>query len=358
MTVRAEASGLTNIMQQDGYTLATSSRLLEHMPLPREPRDFRDKAPALPRVLSTLPYDPPEQFEVWRSRMSTLSAVGLPEGASAAHGFEVEFMTCNMDDIVLSSGHFAAQTFARAAKSSADARLDHWLLFRLRSGEAWFETDERRIHAAPGGTFLISLDQDFHGRITDCEGMLLILPRAAFLPVAEGLDNLCNIVLSGNLIELLADFLSSLEARVVRMRADELKQAGRAAADMIAACMQPSPGLSALARGSIDSVLFERARLYIQNHLGEFDLTPERVAQQLRTSRSNLYRAFEHVGGVARYIQLKRLRAAHAELAERADKQVQQVAYRYGYKLASDFARAFRREFGYSPREARERRRQ
>jgi len=345
-------------MQENGHTPASRARLLELMPMPREPRDFHDKAPIPPRILSTLPYEQPEQFDVWRSRISSVSEVALPNGASAVQGFAVEFMTCNMDNIVLTSGHFAAQTFAQATRSSSDALLDHWLLFRLRSGEAWFETGERRIHALPGAIFLISLDQDFRGRITDCEGMLLILPRVAFLPVAEGLDNLCNINLSGNLIELLADYLNTLESRVVLMSAGELKSAGRATAEMIAACMQPIPEVSALAKGSIDSMLFERARLYIQNHLGEFDLTPERVAQQLRTSRSNLYRAFEHVGGVARYIQLKRLRAAHTELAEHADKQVQQVAHRYGFKLASDFARAFRREFGYSPREARERWRQ
>ncbi|WP_245329086.1 helix-turn-helix transcriptional regulator [Bradyrhizobium centrolobii] len=79
------------------------------------------------------------------------------------------------------------------------------------------------------------------------------------------------------------------------------------------------------------------------------------MAQQLRISRSNLYRAFESVGGVAGYIQRKRLRAAHAELVGSADRQVQEIAYRHGFKLASDFARAFRREFGVSPREMRER---
>jgi AraC-like DNA-binding protein len=142
---------------------------------------------------------------------------------------------------------------------------------------------------------------------------------------------------------------------VITMSTDELKQAGRATADMIAACIQPSADRLEQARGSFESVMFEHARLYIENHLGEFDLTPERVAQQLRISRSNLYRAFESVGGVAGYILRKRLRAAHAELVVSTDSQVQEIAYRHGFKLASDFARAFRREFGISPREARER---
>jgi AraC-like DNA-binding protein len=79
------------------------------------------------------------------------------------------------------------------------------------------------------------------------------------------------------------------------------------------------------------------------------------VARGLRISRSNLYRAFESVGGVARYVLRKRLHAAHAELIGTIDRQVQEIAYHHGFKLASDFARAFRREFGISPRQARER---
>jgi len=342
-------------MQEDGYTLADHAKLLEPDPLPREPRDIWDRTLALPRAFSTRPYEPPEQFDVWKARISSLTDVRLPEGRSAEQGFDVEFMTCNMTDFVLTSGHFAAQTFARASRPSRGAPVDHWWLFCVRSGEAWFEAGERRLHARPGAMFLISLDEDFGGRITDYDGLVLALPRSVFAGVAEEFDSVRTTILSGNLIELLADYLNNLEARVVRISTDELRQAGRATAELIAACIRPSPDRLGLASGSIDSLLFERARLYIENHLGEFDLTPERVAHGLRISRSNLYRAFESAGGVARYIVRKRLHAAHVELVGTIDRQVQEIAYRHGFKLASDFARAFRREFGISPREARER---
>lgn len=304
-------------------------------------------------MFSTTFYDPPEQFDVWKTRISAWSDVSLPEGTTADDGFEVEFMACNMANIAFSSGFYAAQGFRRVADPTRC--VDYWWLFHLRAGEAWVESGERQMHARPGAMFLLSLDQDYAARVTDCECLLLGLPRAAFAPVAEGLDGLCNTVLRGNLNALLADYLRHLDMRIVHMSLDELRQAGRATAEMIAACIQPSPDRLEQARGTIESVLFERASLYIQNHLGEFDLTPERIAHELRISRSNLYRAFEHVGGVARFILRTRLHAAHAELLAANDRQVQEIAYRYGFKLGSDFARAFRREFGYSPREARER---
>ncbi|TYL75888.1 helix-turn-helix transcriptional regulator [Bradyrhizobium cytisi] len=339
-------------MQQDDRRPASAARLLEPVPLPREPRDVRDRAPAPPRLFSTRPYPAPEQFDVWKTRMASLLEVAPSDGHDPARGFEVEYLTCNMADVVFTSGRFAAQTFARV---SVPSPVDIWWLFRVRSGEAWFETGERQIHAGPGAMFIISLDDDFRGRISDYEGLVIGMRRDAFERVTEQLDSVCNTILSGNLIELLADYLDRLEMRVIQLSSDELRQAGRATANMIAACIELSGTRQEQGRGAIESILFERAREYIEAHLGEFDLTPNRVAEQLRVSRSNLYRAFESVGGVAGYIMRRRLRAAHAELVASADKRVQEIAYRHGFKQASDFTRAFRREFGVSPRVARER---
>lgn len=339
-------------MQDEVHSLTHRAQFLDHAPLPREPRDIRDRTPGRPRFFSTRPYQPAEQFEVWKTRISRLVEVGPSEDFDPARGFAVEFMTCNMADVVLTSGHFAAQSLARITRA---APIDYWWLFLGRSGDAWFESGERRLRAPPGAMFVISLDKEFRGRITDYDGQIVALPRSAFVGVADELDSISATLLSGGLIDLLADHLRNLEARLYDMAADEIRHAGRATAAMIAACIQPSANRLEQAQGAIDSVLFERARLYIETHQGEFDLTPERVAQGLRISRSNLYRAFESVGGVARFIQRKRLQAAYADLVATDNTQVQEIAYRHGFRLASDFTRAFRREFSISPREARER---
>ena len=71
-------------------------------------------------------------------------------------------------------------------------------------------------------------------------------------------------------------------------------------------------------------------------------------------SRSNLYRLFEDTGGIARYIQHQRLLEARAILAESASSQtVSMIAEDLCFADASGFSRAFKREFGYTPREAR-----
>ena len=71
-------------------------------------------------------------------------------------------------------------------------------------------------------------------------------------------------------------------------------------------------------------------------------------------SRSNLYRLFEDTGGIARYIQHERLLEAGAILADPASTQtVSVIAEDLCFADASGFSRAFKREFGYTPREAR-----
>jgi AraC-like DNA-binding protein len=69
-------------------------------------------------------------------------------------------------------------------------------------------------------------------------------------------------------------------------------------------------------------------------------------------SRSELYRCFAPIGGIARVIQQRRLRQAYRELV-RADAPawVSRIGEEVGFYDPSSFTRAFRREFGCTPSE-------
>ena len=129
---------------------------------------------------------------------------------------------------------------------------------------------------------------------------------------------------------------------------------GKTVGVMAVAAVAPSADRTAIARPLIDLGRKERVRQVVQQHLRSPALEPGNLGRMVRMSRSNLYRLFEDTGGIARYIQRQRLLEAHAILADAASTQkASAIAEDLCFADVSSFRRAFRREFGYTPREAR-----
>jgi transcriptional regulator GlxA family with amidase domain len=87
-------------------------------------------------------------------------------------------------------------------------------------------------------------------------------------------------------------------------------------------------------------------------------LTVAVVARALASSPRQLQRAFREVGGTSfsAYLRAVRLRNA-AELLTRQPLTVRQVSLLVGYRQPAHFAKAFRRRYGVTPAEYRDRRR-
>jgi AraC-like DNA-binding protein len=92
-----------------------------------------------------------------------------------------------------------------------------------------------------------------------------------------------------------------------------------------------------------DAIIYEQA--------ADPDLTPAVIATQLNVSLRQLYRAFTGTESPAARIRRRRLERAAEILASRTGPgQVERVALECGFASAEYFSRAFRREFGLSPR--------
>lgn len=95
-----------------------------------------------------------------------------------------------------------------------------------------------------------------------------------------------------------------------------------------------------------------RVRAFIQHHLGDTDLTVERVAGAHHLSLRSLYRLFEQQGTTpAAYIRHQRLEAARRDLADPglAARPISAVAACWGFVRPTDFSRAFRTTYGTPP---------
>jgi AraC-like DNA-binding protein len=141
------------------------------------------------------------------------------------------------------------------------------------------------------------------------------------------------------------------------MTVAEAPLVAKATTDMIAACFQSSAETAERARTAIDQTMRQRIQRHIAAHLDSPALQAEALCAQFRISRSQLYRLFEPLGGVAHYIQEQRVTRACAELCNPAHdhRRIYEIAFALGFSSEAHFSRVFRATFGLSPSDVRAR---
>lgn len=83
-------------------------------------------------------------------------------------------------------------------------------------------------------------------------------------------------------------------------------------------------------------------------------MNPSGVGRALGMSRPTLYRIFAGSGGIAAHIRRRRLEAVHVLLLDPYEtRQLSEIAHDFGFSSHAHFTTAFRRRFGYAPRDTR-----
>lgn len=97
----------------------------------------------------------------------------------------------------------------------------------------------------------------------------------------------------------------------------------------------------------------QKAIDFMEDHLLE-DISMEEIAGAAYTSPFHFQRIFNLLTDttVAEYLRRRRLTLAANELRQNEEKVID-LAYKYGYETPESFSRAFRKQHGISPREAR-----
>ncbi|MCU1410469.1 MAG: AraC family transcriptional regulator [Rhodoglobus sp.] len=99
--------------------------------------------------------------------------------------------------------------------------------------------------------------------------------------------------------------------------------------------------------------LLVKAKEYIEAHLGEIDLSPDRIAASQNVSTRTLHRLFESEGfTIGGWIRSRRLEHCRLDLVDRnADAgSVSGIGARWGLWDAAHFSRLFKTAYGLSPR--------
>lgn len=98
--------------------------------------------------------------------------------------------------------------------------------------------------------------------------------------------------------------------------------------------------------------MLERAKMYIEESLGELDLGPDRVAAALHVSTRTLHRVFAREGlTINGWTRMRRLERCRIELLDESQDSipVSAIGARWGIWNAAHFSRVFKAAYGLSP---------
>lgn len=287
-------------------------------------------------ALDTRDLPPAIRFDAWRSFWEPAVHVSaVPGGAAAFHG---EARLRRLGGHVLVEVEADAAGYRRARSEGLRDGLDQWLVaVRLAEG-------------GPAELLIGSLALGFGVRRLGGRWCGVFIPP-------ERLPQLAPVFATARIVPALSPAARMLGGMLPRIAAtaqdvppEEAPRIEAALCSMLAACLAGWEMRPASTRQQLEAARRARVVALVDAALGEADLSPAMLVERSGISRSELYRCFAPVGGIARVIQQRRLRLAYRDLA-RADgpATISRIGEAVGFFDPSTFTRAFRREFGCTP---------
>ena len=103
---------------------------------------------------------------------------------------------------------------------------------------------------------------------------------------------------------------------------------------------------------SEDDLLMKRVVAYMEDNLGNSDITIDDIAQAVAVSRTSLHRKMKQMMGTSpmEFLREARIRKA-AKILTTTDRNVSEIAYMCGFSDPKYFSKCFKTTFGQTPTE-------
>lgn len=282
----------------------------------------------------------PIRFDLWRSFWEPVVHVSAPR--SGAEGFCGQAELRRLGRHLLLKFQADAADYRRARSEGLRDGLDHWLL-ALRLDEA---------HGQPGALLLGALSQGFGVRKFGGQWCGVLIQPESLPQLAPVFASGRTMALSSPAARMLGGMLPRIAASADEISAEDAPRLETALSSMLTACLMGLEAQPTSTRQQLEAARRARVIALVDAALGEAELSPAMLVRRSGISRSELYRCFGPIGGIARVIQQRRLRQAYRDLM-RTDgpASVSRIGEAVGFYDPSSFTRAFRREFGCTPSE-------
>ncbi|MFF0437186.1 helix-turn-helix domain-containing protein [Streptomyces sp. NPDC004327] len=314
-------------------------------------------------VVSSGGLPPRERFE-WFSDLLSREVIPTALSTPRPADFEAEAAVLELGDVRVARFAFSSLRSRRTPALIRQGDPEQYQLGLIRAGTATFSQHRNDCGVAAGDLVFWDTsrpsDAEIPAHARSMELLMLQLPRHA-LPLGENhADRLLarRIPADRGTTAVLAGFLRSLEAHAAQCASRrELERLGSIAVDLLAAGLAQHLDVEERLPAEVRrQALLRRVHAFVDDHLGDPDLTPATIAAGHNISVRTLHQLFRGTGEtVHARIRRRRLERCRADLG-RADlhgRPIAAIAARWGFSGPAVFSRSFREAYGMSPTEFR-----
>ena len=202
-----------------------------------------------------------------------------------------------------------------------------------------------------GGNPLLDTRETMESTARDASLITVSVARDAMRAAAGNLDNLHGRTIGTEEGELLSALLHALVRQAPRLPPGAQPAVTRSLVDLLSVAVNPAGTSARSDFYRLEYVRREAAQRLIELRLADRDFSVQDIVSETGVSRASLYRLFEFSGGVARFIQLRRLQHLRDRLDDRAFDAcaLAELAPMSGFSSESHAGRQFKQAFGISP---------
>lgn len=314
-------------------------------------------------VLSTRRLPKAERFDWWCEMV-----IGSSTPTAIASDHRDDFLATAaqlpLGDVRLSSVSFPPMRVNRSRTliRKADPELYHLVL--PRRGGRWISWEGHDALVEKGSVLLHDSSHPYEAHSVTRDDRLacimLDIPCGRLPLPAAKIDALLGRPLparSGTGL-ILTQFLTQVVAQADVLEGGDGSRLGSAACDLVTAllahCLDTT---DAIAPGSRERVLLAKICAFVEEHLGDRDLSPTSIASAHHVSVRSLHYLFRHEETtVSAWIKHRRLERCRQDLTEPhlLHRPIHSIAERWGFAHPQSFSRAFGAAYRCTPREYRE----
>ena len=258
----------------------------------------------------------------------------------------------------LGAGRSVRQTLSRGPATLRRSELDG--INVLINGAAMVgDCDGRSVRAVPGSVQVRNLSRPSTSRLDRVDILTLLIPADQTPPALLEADmHGLAIPPDQPTARLVESLMRVLWEQAEALPDDQLDAGVQALMMVLMRLTGREASVADVETTALRHAVRRAVAQYVEAELSadRIDITAEALAGYVGVSRATLYRAFDDQGGVARYVQDRRLRHARSVLRRRhqgggSTATIADIAETYGFSSVSHFSRLFKARFGYSPSE-------